>query len=111
MARNDNDRILINSSEYYKPLRRNRKVRVIEHHETPVLFHPTVGDRRTVPSESYIWKYGDRFYNLAYEYYADPHLWWIIAWYNGYPTEAAIENGAVIEIPIDLEQVSRVLGV
>tara|TARA_Y100000592_G_C5462242_1_gene314611 strand:+ start:1371 stop:1706 length:336 start_codon:yes stop_codon:yes gene_type:complete len=111
MARNDKDRILINSSEYYKPLRKSRNAKIIEHFETPRIYHPTVRDRSTVISEAYIWKYGDRYYKLAYDYYGDQNLWWIIAWYNGYPTEAAIENGSVIEIPVDLEQVSRVLGV
>ena len=111
MARNKNDRILTNSSEYYKPLREKRKVRAISHYETPRVYNPDVIDRSFVSSQSHIWKYGDRYYNLAFEYYGDPTLWWIIAWYNGYPTEASIENGSVIEIPINLEQVTRVLGV
>ena len=111
MARNDDDRILANSSEYYKPIRKSRGVDVIEHYETPRLYHPSVSDRRTVSSEAYIWKYGDRFYKLAFDYYGDQHLWWVIAWYNGYPTEAGIPNGSVIEIPLNLEQATRVLGV
>ncbi|MEC9227462.1 MAG: hypothetical protein VYA21_01445 [Verrucomicrobiota bacterium] len=75
------------------------------------MYHPNVADRSFLATETYLWSYGDRFYNLAYEYYGDQTLWWIIAWYNGYPTEAEIENGSVIEIPINLEQITRVLGV
>ena len=111
MARNNKDRILVNSSEYYKPLRKSRNLKLIQHFETPRLYHPTVEDRRNVITEAYLWSYGDRYYKLAHDYYSDSNLWWIIAWFNGYPTEAEIENGSIIEIPIDLEQVSRVLGV
>ena len=111
MARYDEDDILINASEYYKPLRRSRKVKFISHYKTPMLYNPDVADRAFVATESHIWKYGDRYYKLAYDYYGNQNLWWIIAWYNGYPTEASIENGSVIEIPINLEQVTRVLGV
>tara|TARA_Y100000592_G_C5470819_1_gene319406 strand:- start:2535 stop:2870 length:336 start_codon:yes stop_codon:yes gene_type:complete len=111
MSRNKNDNILVNSSEYYKPLREKRKLRAIEHFETPRLYHPDKIDRSFILSESYVWKYGDRYYNLAFDYYNDPTLWWIIAWYNGYPTEASISNGAVIEIPLNLEEIVRTLGV
>jgi nucleoid-associated protein YgaU len=111
MARNKNDTILTNSSEYYKPLREKRKVRAIQHFETPRMYHPDVNVRSFVTSQTHIWKYGDRYYNLAFEYYGNQNLWWIIAWYNGYPTEASIENGAMIEIPLNLEEISRVLGV
>ena len=111
MARYDEKEILLNASEYYEPLRRLRNVKFISHYETPMLNHPDVADRAFLATERYIWKYGDRFYNLAYDYYGDQNLWWIIAWYNGYPTEAQIENGSVLEIPLNLEQITRALGV
>jgi hypothetical protein len=34
----------------------------------------------------------------------------VIAWYNGYPTEADIKKGALIDIPVNLEDALRVLG-
>ena len=40
-----------------------------------------------------MWKLGDRFYKLADQYYGDPTLWWIIAWYNRMPTESHAEGG------------------
>jgi len=83
MARYDEDEILLNASEYYEPLRKLRNAKVISHHETPILYHPDVADRAFLATERYIWKYGDRFYNLAYDYYGDQNLWWIIAWFNG----------------------------
>ena len=54
--------------------------------------------------------YGDRLENLANQYYGDPELWWIIAWYNSYPTEANVPVGAALSIPLSLEQIIQVLG-
>jgi len=64
-----------------------------------------------VTSDTHIWKYGDRFYNLAHKYYGDPTYWWVIAWYNALPTEADIRIGDVIQIPISLEEARSALGV
>ena len=102
--------VLNNDSAYYAPLRKSRGLKNVQHYETPYMHHPTVLQRARLSSETRIWKYGDRFYNLANVYYGNPEYWWIIAWYNGYPTEASIKNGDVIEIPLSLEEISVVLG-
>jgi hypothetical protein len=109
-SRYDNFRVLNNDSEYYAPLRKSRGLKNIQHYETPILKHPGVLERAVTSSETYIWKYGDRFYNLAHKYYGNPDFWWIIAWYNGYPTEANIRNGAVIQIPLSLAEATTALG-
>jgi hypothetical protein len=103
-------KILDNDSDYYAPLRKSRGLRNIQHFETPILHHPGVLTRAVIKSETYMWKYGDRLYNLAHQYYGNAEFWWIIAWYNGYPTEASIRNGAIIEIPLSLEEVTVALG-
>jgi hypothetical protein len=108
--RYDQFRILNNDSDYYAPLRKSRGLKNIQHYETPVLHHPGVIERAVTKSETHIWKYGDRFYNLADKYYGNVDFWWIIAWYNGYPTEADIRNGDVIEIPLSLEEATVALG-
>ncbi len=64
-----------------------------------------------IRTNSHVWKYGDRYYKLANTYYGDPQLWWIIAWYNGYPTEVNVKIGDVLEIPLNFEQIIEVLGV
>jgi hypothetical protein len=109
-SRYDQFRILNNDSAYYAPLRKSRGLKNIQHYETPVLRHPGALERAILKSETHIWKYGNRFYNLADKYYGNVNYWWIIAWYNGYPTEADISNGDVIEIPLSLEEVSVALG-
>lgn len=100
---------VVNDNEYYSPLRRDSNV--ILHYETPHLQNPTASQRASLNTSAHIWKYGDRFYKLANQYYKDVNYWWVIAWYNSIPTEAAISNGDVIQVPLDIQKVLKVLGV
>ena len=111
MGRYNKDRILTNASEYYKPLREERGLKTIRQYATPVLKNPTVAQRKRLKTTKHIWKYGDRLYKLADQYYNDSRFWWVIAWYNGYGCEADIYNGAVIRIPLNLGDTLKVLGV
>jgi len=104
--------IVNNDTEFYDFLRKKRgNVKNIRHQETPVMNNPSVADRASLDSAGHIWKYGDRFYNLSFNYYKNPEYWWVIAWYNGYPTEADVKPGDVIQIPLNLEHTLMVLGV
>ena len=110
MSRYINDDILLNSSEYYEPLRKERGVKQIEQYATVVMHQPTVAQRAALLTTPYIWTYGDRFYQLASQYYGDPTLWWIIAWYNGRPTEVDIKPGQTIRIPLNSADALMALG-
>ena len=110
MGRYDKYRILTNASEYYKPLREERGVKFIRQYETPVLRHPTVIERALISSDRHIWTVGDRFYKIAGQYYNDSRYWWVIAWYNEYPTEGHVQPGTLIDIPISLEEALLALG-
>ena len=101
--------IVKNDNEYYSSLRRGN--RTISRYGTPVLKNPTDAERASLKTSPHIWKYGDRFYKLADQYYGDVRYWWVIAWYNSIPTEATISNGDVIDIPINIQKALRVLGV
>tara|TARA_R110000824_G_scaffold6830_1_gene31467 strand:- start:227 stop:559 length:333 start_codon:yes stop_codon:yes gene_type:complete len=103
------DKILNNSSEYYQSIRRGKKA--VQHYETPRLHNPSVIERSAVRSSTYIWKYGSRLYNLANQFYGSPRLWWVIAWYNGAPTEAHLKTGDVLYIPLDIDDAYRALGI
>ena len=111
MSRYSRTRTMNNNTAYYKPLRIKRGVKNIVQYVTPILHNPTVGQRASLQTTAHIWAYGDRFYKLANQYYGDPGFWWVIAWYNGKPTEVDIINGNVIEIPLSLEAALTVLGV
>ena len=109
MARYKQTRILINASEYYSPLRTERGLKKMIHYATPVLHNPTIKQRAKIITTNHIWKYGDRFYKLADVHYGDVLFWWVIAWYNGYPTEAEVPLGTRLSIPVSLEDGLRVL--
>ena len=111
MSRYSDTKLFLNNTEYYMPLKKKRGVKNIVHHGTPVLKNPSVADRAMIASTSYIWKYGDRFYQVADAYYGVVRFWWVIAWFNGYPTEADIFPGDVITIPTNISEALRVLGV
>ena len=111
MPRYKRTRIFANDEDYYTYLRENRGIRRAVHYATPTLRNPTISERTNLITTRHIWGYGDRFYNLSFKYYGDPTYWWVIAWYNGVPTEAHIRNGDLIDIPINLNNVLSVLGV
>jgi len=99
-----------NDIDFYRELRERRGVKEINHFSTPRLRQPSLVDRIEITTSTHIWKYGDRFYNLAHQYYGDARYWWVIAWFNGIPTEAEANTGDVLEIPLDLQKALVVLG-
>ena len=103
--------ILTNASDYYSPLRKERGVKRIRQYATPKIYHPSVGERSRIASNKHIWKNTDRLSNMAYDQYGDVRYWWVIAWYNGYPTEAHLFPGAIIYIPLTLADALNVLKV
>ena len=110
MPRYKMSRIIANEHDFYEFLREKRHVKRIRHNSTAVLKNPTVAERASVASTTHVWAYGDRYYKLAYKYYGNQDYWWVIAWWNGRPTEANVSNGNVISIPISLDDALRVLG-
>ena len=104
-------RIINNGFSGYEFLRKERGIKNIRQYETPYLYNPTAAERGTLQTTNHIWKYGDRYYNLAHKHYGKPEYWWVIAWYNGYPTEADIRPSDYIEIPLNLEKALMILGV
>ena len=110
MSRYVNDKIFNNSLEFYSFLRKERgDLRNIVQYATPTLRTPTKQDRRSIRSTAHMWAYGDRFYKLADQYYNNVDYWWVIAWWNGYPTESDVPKGGVIYIPLDLEMALRAM--
>ena len=100
-----------NNSEYYSFLREKRKLRIVNHYETPILRNPTVAERSQIVADNHIWKFGDRLYKLADQYYGDPSFWWVIAWYNGVAIEADLKFGDLLAIPVNLNTALEILGV
>ena len=106
--RND---IIINSSPFYAPLRRERGLKSVRQYGTIKLYNPSILERASVKTAVHLWSYGDRLYKLAHTYYGDSRYWWVIAWWNGYGTEAAIPTGIPLTIPLNIEKALKALRV
>ena len=108
-SRYDSSRPFTNDQEFFKDLLEERDVKQIRQYRTGVMRHPTVSERASLQRIPHIWKLGDRLSKLAHQYYGDPTLWWIIAWFNQRPTEAHFKIGARIQIPMPLDRVLALL--
>jgi len=111
MSRYDDDDTIVNANAYYASLRRKRGVKRIIQYPTPIMYNPTPAARASINTSTHLWVYGDRFYKLADTYYGDARYWWVIAWYNGRPTEVDVAPGDVLEIPVSIEDALNILGV
>lgn len=101
----------INDLEQYQEILKEKGVKFIRQYFSPNLRHPTVEDAMELELIGHTWAIGDRFYKLAYRYYGDSTLWWVIAWYNQTPTEAQVQIGDTLQIPLPLDKILRMLGV
>ena len=55
----------------------------------------------------HIWSMGDRFHKLSQRYYGNYEDWWVIALFNGTPTEAHLKYGDIIGIPVDPNKIKN----
>lgn len=94
-----------NNSPQYSSIFENRGVSKIRQFMTGKFTYPTSEQIKTLSLKNHLWKTGDRFYKLAYQYYSDPSYWWVIALFNQKPTEADLQYGDVIKIPLPLEKI------
>jgi hypothetical protein len=76
--------------------------------ETENISPITFSDYNKIQTKDHIWRFGDRFYKLADETYDNPGLWWILAWFNGKPTESHVEVGEIIKIPLDIDVMTEI---
>lgn len=109
-SRYDNRKIGINETDQYKQLLDERNLKKIRQYFSPNLRHPTNAEVAQLQIIRHEWKVGDRFFKLASQHYGDPKLWWIIAHYNQKPTEAHMQLGNVVEVPLPLTLILKFLG-
>ena len=100
-----------NFSPQYRQIFKERAINFVNQYGTAVLKYPSPSEINELVNYSHVWKLGDRFYKLADQYYKDPTLWWVIAWYNRTPTESHVSIGDVVIIPLPLEKTLQFLEV
>ena len=104
-------RRFINSARTYEKVLEERGVKKIEQFTTPKMNHLEPSQIRNLNRIGHVWVVGDRYYKLAYKHYGNTKYWWVIAWFNKKPTEAHVELGDLIHIPMPLDLILRYLGV
>jgi nucleoid-associated protein YgaU len=110
MTRYNNRGVKLNESTTSKKHRENRGISGgLKHYRMERKKAPTLEEIGRLNNVAHIWKTGDKFYKLAHKHYNDTELWWIISWYNKKPTEAHVNVGDVIYIPMPLERVYEIL--
>ena len=98
--------IRTNAAEIYQELLDKRHVKKIKQYMSSDLASPNkVISKPHITEVKHIWRTGDRYFKLAYKYYGDSELWWLIAWYNEKPTENEVSLGDVVVIPLPLTTV------
>lgn|SRR3990167_6418937 len=107
-SRYDNRKIGINNTEQYEEIIREKNINFLRHYSTPKIIHPSVDQLKSIETIKHIWNLGDKYYKLASKHYGDSKLWWIIALFNLRPTEAHVELGDIIEIPVPLEKILHI---
>ena len=109
MAKRIDRRTVRNDSELYEETFRKRGVKHIDQYPTPVMKELTVDMTAKIEQISHVWSIGDRYYKLAHKYYGDSKLWWVIARFNGKPTESHLNLGDIVSIPVPLTDALRLV--
>ena len=101
----------INATEGYRKAFKKRFGEIgIRQLPVTLLSYPRQADFDDIETSAVIWKRGSRFYKLSSEFYGTPELWWVIARFNGVPTEQHVDIGDVIEVPLFLDEALSIFG-
>lgn len=111
MSRYYNRSIAINNDSAYADQLTEKQVTHIRQYTSPEFKKISISDRANLQKVARTWKQGDRLWKLAAEYYNDPSLWWIIAWYNQKPTESHFTMGSTVLIPLPVERLLELFEV
>jgi nucleoid-associated protein YgaU len=110
VSRYDNRKTGINDDEKYENKFEKRNTVSIQQFLTPKLKHPTVDQIANLTTVEVVWIEGDRYWKLASQYYNDPKMWWVIAWFNKAPTEQHLSIGDMVVIPLPLTKILDYFG-
>ena len=103
--------IFINrNTGYKKAFFENRDLKEMPQYGYPNLSYPTVSELMTLTIIPVVWSSASRLSSLAYEFYGDPTLWWVIAHFNKNPLEADYSVGQIVEVPTPLNLVLEYMG-
>lgn len=82
----------------------------ITHFNSPEFNFPSVAEIQNLNVISHVWKIGDRYEKLASQFYDDPEMWWVIAFFNQKPAEFLLSPGDIVYVPQPLEDILDYIG-
>ena len=103
--RYQNRELIINDLDQYQDKFAKRNRSFIAMYSSPDFKDLSLEDLSTINTFPYRWTLGDKFYKLAAEFYGNPELWWVIAWFNQKPTDSHARQGDLIYIPTPIDEV------
>ena len=110
MSRNRTRKIKNIKLNQYDFLSKNRNTKRVNIYSGDFLSYPDENTKRSLSYKEHYWSNSDRFFKLSYQYYGNKEDWWVIARFNGKPTEADMKLGDRILIPFPLEIVKDFIG-
>ena len=90
-------------------LSRYRNSNVIDNRYYETFKFPPKDQLDKIPTYSITVNKFDRLDNLAFKYLGDGTYWWVIALINDLDWAFAFEEGQVLKIPIDIQDVLRIV--
>ena len=103
--------VIKNSDEDYKRVFSSRFGPTgLVQNQTAFIKMPTDSQLMNVTYSTETWGLGQRLYKLSFKYYGDSQYWWLIALFNGIGTEAELNDGALVKIPLPLDIVLNLYG-
>lgn len=102
--------IVINNTEQWRKIAKEKGLNYIRQTSTPTIKHPDAEDILAIEESERVWSFGDRLWKIAQNAYNDPKLWWVIAQWNQKPTDAHFKIGDIYFVPFPLPEVLRLYG-
>ena len=102
-SRYSNRTLTLNDHKMYRNILKNRGMKAITQFVTPKFITLPEPLRDLVEYDIIVWQIGGKYFKLADKHYGDPSLWWIIASFNLAPTEAHLDIGDTVYIPLNWE--------
>ena len=95
--------IIFNDDEVYDFLFDPRGIPQVEQYATKT-FSKNI-KKIKIRAYNHVWKQGDKLYKLAAKQYGNFRFWWVIAIVNKISSEADLNYGDIIRIPINHVQI------
>ena len=111
MSRYINKRLFdANRSKNAKELMKRRGIENGRFFKALDLSSLSVEERKSFDVRIVTWRRETRLSKLAFEFYGDSKLWWVIGWFNQKPTDSSYSVGDEVMIPFPLEDILNRIG-